>query len=92
MAASVEILTAIRELTNSKQIDRAELHGLLEDGINAALAKKHGPAIADDAAHAALDVGVPTYRFLLRYLERHPPLALTLRQLRRGDHRGTLRC
>ena len=45
MAASVEILTAIRELTNSKQIDRAELHGLLEDGINAALTKKHGPTV-----------------------------------------------
>src|SRR3989449_2482914 len=45
MAASVEILSAIRELTNSKQIDRAELHGLLEDGINAALAKKHGPTV-----------------------------------------------
>src|ERR1700716_4575977 len=45
MAASVEILTAIRELTNSKQIDRAELHGLLSDGINAALAKKHGPTV-----------------------------------------------
>src|SRR3954447_20541168 len=45
MAASVEILTAIRELTNSKQIDRAELHGLLEDGINAALAKKDGPTV-----------------------------------------------
>jgi transposase len=46
-----------------------------------ALAKKHGPAIAEDAAHAALDVGVPTYRFLRRYLERLPPLALTLRQV-----------
>ncbi|MDQ3674182.1 MAG: transcription termination/antitermination protein NusA, partial [Gemmatimonadota bacterium] len=45
MAASVEILTAIRELTNSKQIDRTELHGLLADGINAALAKKHGPTV-----------------------------------------------
>src|SRR3979409_344125 len=45
MAGSEEILTAIRELTNSKQIDRAELHGLLEDGINAALAKKHGPTV-----------------------------------------------
>src|SRR3954447_7230597 len=44
-AASIEILSAIRELTNSKQIDRAELHGLLEDGINAALAKKHGPTV-----------------------------------------------
>src|SRR5688500_8444464 len=45
MAASVEILTAIRELTNSKQIDRAELHGLLEDGINADLDKKHGQTV-----------------------------------------------
>ena len=35
-----------------------------------ALAKKHGPAIVDDAAKAALDLGVPTYRFLRRYLER----------------------
>jgi hypothetical protein len=46
-----------------------------------ALAKKHGPAIAEDAAHAALEMGVPTYRFVRRYLERHPPLALTLRQV-----------
>src|SRR3954464_2851343 len=44
-AASIEILSAIRELTNSKQTNRAELHGLLEDGINAALAKKHGPTV-----------------------------------------------
>lgn len=46
-----------------------------------ALARKHGPAVVDDAAHAALDFGVLTYRFLRRYLERQPPLALTLRQV-----------
>jgi N utilization substance protein A len=45
MAASVDILNAIRELTSSKQIDRSELHGLLTDGILAALAKKHGPTV-----------------------------------------------
>jgi hypothetical protein len=28
-----------------------------------ALAKKHGPAVVDEAAKAALDLGVPTYRF-----------------------------
>src|SRR5258706_4167950 len=28
-----------------------------------ALAKKHGPAVVEDAAKAALDIGVPTYRF-----------------------------
>jgi transposase len=46
-----------------------------------ALAKKHGPAVVDDAAKAALDLGVPTYQFLRRYLERRPPVPLTLRQV-----------
>ncbi len=46
-----------------------------------ALAKKHGPAVVEDAAKAALDLGVPTYRFLRRYLERRPPVPLTLRQV-----------
>ncbi len=39
MIGSADILNAIRELTSSKQLDRSELHGLLEDGIHAALAK-----------------------------------------------------
>jgi hypothetical protein len=46
-----------------------------------ALAKKHGPAIVDEAAKAALDLGVPTYRFLRCYLERRLPAPLTLRQV-----------
>jgi N utilization substance protein A len=45
MVGSAEILGAIRELTNTKQLDRTELHGLLQDGIHAALAKKHGPNV-----------------------------------------------
>ena len=45
------------------------------------LAKKHGPAVVEDAATAALEVGVPTYRFLKRYLDRRPPVPLTLRQV-----------
>ena len=45
------------------------------------LAKKHGPAVVDEAAKAALEIGVPTYRFLRRYLERQPALPLTLRQV-----------
>ncbi len=45
MAGSAEILTALRELANLKQISRDELHGLLQDGILAALAKKHGPNV-----------------------------------------------
>ena len=45
------------------------------------LAKKHGPAVVDEAAKAALEIGAPTYRFLRRYLERQPAAPLTLRQV-----------
>jgi N utilization substance protein A len=45
MVSSTEILSAIREISNVKQLDRAELHDLLEDGILAALAKKYGPTV-----------------------------------------------
>ncbi len=45
MAGSAEILVALRELANTKQIDRTEIHELLRDGILAALAKKHGPTV-----------------------------------------------
>ena len=45
MVSSADILSAIREMTNTKQLDRAELHGLLQDGIFAALAKKYGPTV-----------------------------------------------
>jgi transposase len=45
------------------------------------LAKKHGPAVVDDAAKAAVEIGAPTYRFLRKYLERRPPVPLSLRQV-----------
>jgi hypothetical protein len=46
-----------------------------------ALVKKYGPAAADDAAKAALELHVPTYRFLRRYLERRPLAPLSLKQI-----------
>ena len=46
-----------------------------------ALARKHGPAVAEEAATAALELGVPTYRFLRRYLDRRPVAPLSLRQV-----------
>jgi transposase len=46
-----------------------------------ALAKHHGPAVVEEAATAAVDLGVPTYRFVRRYLDRRPPIPLTLRQV-----------
>ena len=45
------------------------------------LVKKHGPAVVEDACAAALECEVATYRFVRRYLERHPAAPLTLRQV-----------
>jgi len=45
------------------------------------LVKKHGAATVEDACTAALEVGVYDYRFVRRYLERHPQLPLSLRQV-----------
>lgn len=45
------------------------------------LVKKHGAAIVEDAAHAALDLNIPTYRFVRRYVEHRTPATLTLSQV-----------
>ena len=62
MTGSAEILAAIRELANLKQLDRSELHELLQDGIHAALAKKHGPTvqaeIGIDEARGAITIAL----------------------------------
>jgi transposase len=46
-----------------------------------ALARKHGPALTEDAAHFALEAGAPSYRFLRRYLERVKAPAAALKQI-----------
>ena len=45
------------------------------------LAKKYGAKAVDDACADALEIGVPNYRFLRRYLERKPSAPITLRQV-----------
>jgi transposase len=45
------------------------------------LAKKFGPVIVEQACAAALELGVHEYHFVRRYLERQPPLPLTLQQV-----------
>jgi hypothetical protein len=45
------------------------------------LAKKHGLSAVEEACATALEMGVPDYRFVRRYLERNPQLPLTLRQI-----------
>jgi transposase len=46
-----------------------------------ALARKHGAPAIERACRVALDLGGPSYQFVRRYLERHPPAPLTLRQV-----------
>ena len=62
MVSSADILAAFREVSNSKQLDRAELYGLLEDGIMAALAKKYGPNVQ---AEVDIDDGKGDIRIVL---------------------------
>ena len=45
MATSAEVLSALRELASAKQLERDELVDLLQDGIQAALQRRYGPAV-----------------------------------------------
>ena len=62
MVSSAEILAAFREVSNTKQLDRAELYALLQDGIMAALAKKYGPNVQ---AEVDIDDGKGDIRIVL---------------------------
>ncbi len=57
-----------------------------EDGVRRilgvlSLAKKHGVRAVEDACQAALEVGFPDYRFVRKWIERHPTAPLSLRQV-----------
>ena len=45
MATPAEVLAALRELANVKQLERGELVDLLRDGIQAALVRRYGPTV-----------------------------------------------
>ena len=45
------------------------------------LLRRYGAVAVDDACGAALEMGVPDYRFVRRYLERRPRPPLALRQI-----------
>jgi len=50
MANTTDVVTAIRELTNTKQLERSELIDLLKDGLHAALVKRYGRMCAPRSA------------------------------------------
>ncbi len=45
------------------------------------LCKRHGPPRVDDACAAAIELQLPNYQFVKRYLERQPALPLSLKQV-----------
>ena len=42
---TTDVVSALRELTSAKQLERAELVDLLKDGLHAALVKRYGPNV-----------------------------------------------
>ena len=45
------------------------------------LARKHGAVVVDDACGAAIEIGVFEYRFVKKWIQRHPASSMTLRQV-----------
>ena len=58
MATSTEVLAALRELANAKQLERSELIDLLRDGIHAALVKRYGPTVRAEIDINELDATI----------------------------------
>src|SRR5512142_1865261 len=50
MANTTDVVSAIRELTTSKQLERGEMIDLLKDGLHAALVKRYGPNVRAEIA------------------------------------------
>lgn len=86
MAGSAEILAAIRELANQKQIERSELIELLSDGIHAALAKKHGPTVQAevDVAEDRGEIRIVLLKSVVEAVE-DPACQITLEEARYED-------
>jgi N utilization substance protein A len=87
MAGSAEILTALRELANSKQIERGELHELLKDGIHAALAKKHGPTVQAEVEidDAKGDIRIVILKKVVEEVDRRHRIEISLEEARYED-------
>ena len=48
MANTLDVVSALRELTSSKSLDRSGLLDLLKDGLHAALVKRYGPNVRSE--------------------------------------------
>ena len=86
MATHADVLAALRELANTKQLDNKELIDLLRDGIQAALARRYGPTVQ---AEIEIDessgvIGVTRLRTVVETVE-DPATQISLEEARWED-------
>ncbi len=72
-AAISKVCQAIHERSGEAGVRR--ILGVLS------LVKKHVARPVEDACQSALEIGFPNYRFVRKWIERHPSAPLTLRQV-----------
>ncbi len=86
MATSTEVLTALRELANAKQLERGELIELLRDGIQAALVKRYGLTVRSEIDINELDatIRVAVLRTVVETVE-DPACQVSLEEARWED-------
>jgi N utilization substance protein A len=86
MATSTEVLAALRELANAKQLERGELIDLLRDGIQAALVKRYGPTVRSEIDINELDatIRVAVLRTVVEAVE-DPACQVSLEEARWED-------
>jgi transposase len=80
LARTARAGTHIGQLCHSLHQRQGQLAVRRMQGV-LACAKKFGLAAVEHACATALEMGVPEYRFVKRYLEHRPQLPLTLRQV-----------
>ncbi len=86
MTASTEVVAALRELANAKQLERGELVELLRDGIHAALVKRYGPNVRAEIAIDEFDgkIKVTVLRTVMETVE-DPSCQISLEEARWED-------
>src|SRR5688572_20594380 len=86
MTASTDVVAALRELANAKQLERGELVELLRDGIHAALVKRYGPNVRADIAIDEFDgkIQVTVLRTVVETVE-DPSCQISLEEARWED-------
>jgi transcription termination/antitermination protein NusA len=86
MTNTTDVVSAIRELTNTKQLERSELLDLLKDGLHAALVKRYGPNVRADIGIDELKgtIRIAVLRTVVESVE-DPAAQVTLEEARFED-------